>query len=56
MFTCKVNKVTPHVGVWIETSQGFEKFEARDVTPHVGVWIETPKFTYNFFKVKSHLM
>ena len=33
--------VTPHVGVWIETtSVGFVCIQ-RLVTPHVGAWIET---------------
>ena len=33
--------VTPHVGVWIETSNDFVKLLISVVTPHVGVWIET---------------
>ena len=33
--------VTPHVGVWIETSGSIRLSTGRDVTPHVGVWIET---------------
>ena len=36
-----LKRVTPHVGVWIETlSIRFVLF-GQDVTPHVGVWIET---------------
>ena len=33
--------VTPHVGVWIETSVSARLLGALKVTPHVGVWIET---------------
>ena len=33
--------VTPHVGVWIETSEPVRLTRAAVVTPHVGVWIET---------------
>ena len=35
------NFVTPHVGVWIETTPRKPKRLANSVTPHVGVWIET---------------
>ena len=34
-------KVTPHVGVWIETANGTWDTDQLMVTPHVGVWIET---------------
>ena len=34
--------VTPHTGVWIETSVLLRAFLWRKVTPHTGVWIETP--------------
>ena len=34
-------RVTPHVGVWIETPIQVEILLAMHVTPHVGVWIET---------------
>ena len=34
-------KVTPHVGVWIETLNVPQNYRAQIVTPHVGVWIET---------------
>ena len=34
-------KVTPHVGVWIETWVGHICIMSENVTPHVGVWIET---------------
>ena len=33
--------VTPHVGVWIETSVISSFRTEEGVTPHVGVWIET---------------
>ena len=33
--------VTPHVGVWIETSSSRYVTFDNVVTPHVGVWIET---------------
>ena len=35
-------KVTPFVGVWIETSAGCDTLLRQGVTPFVGVWIETP--------------
>ena len=34
-------KVTPHVGVWIETIKDIICDCGGLVTPHVGVWIET---------------
>ena len=36
-------KVTPFVGVWIETQSPEIFEEKRKVTPFVGVWIETAK-------------
>ena len=36
-----VTSVTPHVGVWIETSSLLIITAWIGVTPHVGVWIET---------------
>ena len=36
--------VTPHVGVWIETSINCVEHINLFVTPHVGVWIETVSF------------
>ena len=33
--------VTPHVGVWIETTAIYWGSYLLKVTPHVGVWIET---------------
>ena len=37
-----VHKVTPFVGVWIETPGEPKNRRAQNVTPFVGVWIETP--------------
>ena len=34
-------KVTPFVGVWIETSACLNYAQKEGVTPFVGVWIET---------------
>ena len=34
-------RVTPFVGVWIETGDGQADYKASPVTPFVGVWIET---------------
>ena len=34
-------RVTPHVGVWIETALSAVTSACTVVTPHVGVWIET---------------
>ena len=34
-------RVTPHVGVWIETFGIQQQQRKNQVTPHVGVWIET---------------
>ena len=36
-------RVTPYVGVWIETSWIAFRPEMISVTPYVGVWIETDK-------------
>ena len=33
--------VTPHTGVWIETSVKMTLGVYTHVTPHTGVWIET---------------
>ena len=35
-----VDKVTPHVGVWIEIEILGHSKPSTTVTPHVGVWIE----------------
>ena len=42
--------VTPHVGVWIETSQKVDMEMEYVVTPHVGVWIETHDGNYTIGK------
>ena len=34
-------RVTPHAGVWIETSDWWANNHQDTVTPHAGVWIET---------------
>ena len=36
-----VQKVTPYVGVWIETILSYFSNLMTSVTPYVGVWIET---------------
>ena len=36
--------VTPHAGVWIETTESFCSVLLSLVTPHAGVWIETIQF------------
>ena len=38
-----VQNVTPHAGVWIETSLMAQMAILIKVTPHAGVWIETWK-------------
>ncbi len=37
------SQVTPHTGVWIETSSFWMRSARSAVTPHTGVWIETLK-------------
>ena len=39
--TYKPPRVTPHTGVWIETSFELNLTDEVIVTPHTGVWIET---------------
>ena len=36
-----IDRVTPYVGVWIETQKQVCPVVQREVTPYVGVWIET---------------
>ena len=49
-------KVTPFVGVWIETLLSRWHENNRGVTPFVGVWIETC-YMYNSYKnVESHTL
>ena len=52
----EVDIVTPHVGVWIETSKRMSISQRPCVTPHVGVWIETQQTDYYVCHDKSHLM
>ena len=49
-------KVTPHVGVWIETKDRISLLMPGLVTPHVGVWIETDQEHKTATKQESHLM
>ena len=50
-------RVTPHVGVWIETTNMDEVKGKAGVTPHVGVWIETIEDLpiMRFHKVTPHV-
>ena len=41
-------KVTPFVGVWIETPHCLHHHHKESVTPFVGVWIETYKNEQGF--------
>ena len=41
-------KVTPFVGVWIETTRYRLQHNAQRVTPFVGVWIETYRDDPNY--------
>ena len=47
-------KVTPCVGVWIETPNPKRKLTMMLVTPCVGVWIETNVLTSPVFETLSH--
>ena len=42
------NKVTPYVGVWIETGTARFGYLNSNVTPYVGVWIETYCCLYSY--------
>ena len=49
-------KVTPCVGVWIETAGGAGSYVASYVTPCVGVWIETSIVpTYQMMQLRHTL-
>ena len=48
----KVCRVTPFVGVWIETLNFAHQRKKVPVTPFVGVWIETLKFRYHQITTK----
>ena len=43
---CYAQKVTPFVGVWIETTLCVKLTSQRSVTPFVGVWNETENRFY----------
>ena len=43
-----MDRVTPHVGVWIETKVQRYGIQEQEVTPHVGVWIETGQSGYTY--------
>ena len=47
-------RVTPFVGVWIETRVLRGIVEPRDVTPFVGVWIETENTARQYETSLSH--
>ena len=40
---CYCERVVPHVGAWIETTDNGEVHQLRLVVPHVGAWIETSR-------------
>ena len=48
------SKVTPFVGVWIETESEEPLSALVDVTPFVGVWIETPPVEEPLLNLESH--
>ena len=51
----QISKVTPFVGVWIETKNGHLMTILNSVTPFVGVWIETFKDAFDKFAfAESH--
>ena len=54
--SCQTKRVTPHVGVWIETVYAEAVEMAYKVTPHVGVWIETILSSKKVNHWMSHLM
>ena len=49
-------KVTPYVGVWIETFPDYVDAEMYKVTPYVGVWIETTHDCIDKGRIRSLLM
>ena len=51
-----MEKVTPCVGVWIETAVGAWIYGETTVTPCVGVWIETLKLNGSFQKKRGHTL
>jgi len=49
-------KVTPYVGVWIETDILLEDRARQYVTPYVGVWIETFLSILSSMRCASHTL
>ena len=49
-------KVTPYVGVWIETGNELYSLHRPAVTPYVGVWIETLTIIARYTSLLSLLM
>ena len=49
-------KVTPYVGVWIETRRLWFHWYMYRVTPYVGVWIETSNVSGLWLSIQSLLM
>ena len=49
-------RVTPYVGVWIETAIRYTEVPGCQVTPYVGVWIETVETANGAFVITSLLM
>ena len=49
-------KVTPFVGVWIETENLAANVGGTKVTPFVGVWIETMQDRLDAVKFQSHTL
>ena len=47
-------KVTPYVGVWIETLVKITQIRCELVTPYVGVWIETWASFQHLSMARSH--
>ena len=52
----KLIKVTPCVGVWIETEYPLPGFIKMEVTPCVGVWIETLSPAICLPSMRSHTL
>ena len=51
---CLAGKVTPYVGVWIETVKLLDELDNYKVTPYVGVWIETFACKGERWRTSSH--
>ena len=48
------HRVTPFVGVWIETYRSEQRRQQHRVTPFVGVWIETHNIEAAIIGILSH--